>query len=208
MRVKMLRVGEVADLLGVDPQTVRRYSDSGRLPFTRNPGNQRVYDPTDVDRFLGVKSPDPVRVEALYVRVSGSTGQESSLSQQEKDLRSTSVGEVGRVYKDTGSGLSSSRRGLQALLRDAALGKFTVVRVTHKDRLARFGVEWIEQLLAKDGVSVEILSERADKSLHPEMMDDFMSLVASFAGRFYQLRSRENQTRLLQGALSRVASDG
>ncbi|BCJ84657.1 hypothetical protein [Mycolicibacterium sp. TY81] len=54
------------------------------------------------------------------------------------------------------------------------------------------------------GVSVEALHERGDKSLLEELMDDFMALLASFSGRFYQLRSRQNQQRLLEAAAIRL----
>lgn len=119
-------------------------------------------------------------------------------------LRESATGTVFRVYKDRGSGLRENRRGLDRLLDDAAAGKFTVVRVVWRDRLARFGVGWIERYLSVCGVSVEALHERGDKSLLEELMDDFMALLASFSGRFYQLRSRQNQQRLLDAAAARL----
>ncbi|BBX88891.1 hypothetical protein MBOE_05400 [Mycolicibacterium boenickei] len=49
-----------------------------------------------------------------------------------------------------------------------------------------------------------MLHERGDKSLLEELMDDFIALLASFSGRFYQLRSRQNQQRLLDAAVGRL----
>jgi predicted site-specific integrase-resolvase len=69
---------------------------------------------------------------------------------------------------------------------------------------ARFGVVWIERYLSVCGVSVEALHDRGDKSLLEELMDDFMALLASFSGRFYQLRSKRNQQRLLDAASERL----
>ncbi|MFV8160894.1 hypothetical protein ACNQVK_01955 [Mycobacterium sp. 134] len=54
-------------------------------------------------------------------------------------------------------------------------------------------------------VSVEALHERGDEYLLEELMDDFMALLASFSGRFYQLRSRLNQQRLLDAAARRLS---
>jgi predicted site-specific integrase-resolvase len=136
--------------------------------------------------------------------VSGSTGREWSLANQERMLRDSSRG---RVYRDRGSGLRESRRGLDPLLDDAAAGRFTVVRVVWRDRLARFGVAWIERYLSVCGVNVEALHDRGDKSLLEELMDDFMALLASFSGRFYQLRSRHNQRRLLDAAGQRLGDE-
>ncbi|TQC39153.1 hypothetical protein EEB14_57870 [Rhodococcus sp. WS4] len=90
------------------------------------------------------------------------------------------------------------------MLDDAAKGRFTVVRVVWRDRLARFGVAWIDRYLSQVGVTVEVLRDKGDKSLAEELMDDFMALLASFSGRLYQLRSKQNQHRLLDDAAARL----
>ncbi len=204
-----MRIGEAADYLGMSVVGVRKAAREGRLPFRRSGSGQRLFDQADLDAYLGRRAPavDAVigRVEALYCRVSGSTGAESSLANQEQMLRDTASGRVFRVYRDRGSGLRESRRGLDRLLDDAAEGRFTVVRVVWRDRLARFGVAWIERYLSVCGVSVEAVHQRGDKSLLEELMDDFMALLASFSGRFYQLRSKENQQRLLDAARKRLS---
>jgi molybdopterin-binding protein len=46
------RAGQVAALLGVSPDTVRRWADSGRLETSRTPGGQRVIDGPSLARFL------------------------------------------------------------------------------------------------------------------------------------------------------------
>ena len=58
------RPGEVADLLGVSVDTVRRLGDEGRLPVRRTSGGQRVIDGADLARFLEeqARAPEPVIV--------------------------------------------------------------------------------------------------------------------------------------------------
>lgn len=204
-----MRIGEAAGYLGMSVVGVRKAAAEGRLPCRRSASGQRLFDRADLDAYLGRPVPTDdaggrERVEALYCRVSGSTGQESSLANQEQMLRDSSSGTVFRVYRDRGSGLRESRAGLNRLLDDAAEARFTVVRVVWRDRLARFGVAWIERYLSVCGVSVEALHDRGDKSLLEELMDDFMALLASFSGRFYQLRSKRNQHRLLDAASERL----
>jgi predicted site-specific integrase-resolvase len=65
-------------------------------------------------------------------------------------------------------------------------------------------VAWIERYLSVGGVSVEALHERGDRSLLGELMDDFMAVLASFSGRFYRLRCKHNQRRLLDAAGERL----
>ncbi|MEU7703964.1 recombinase family protein [Streptomyces nodosus] len=106
------------------------------------------------------------------------------------------------------SGLRESRPGLDRLLKRAAAGEFTHVRVTHRDRLARFGAAWLIEVLAHRGVAVEVLHARGTAGGMEELLDDFMSLVATFAGRMYGLRSREARRRLLAEAGERMGASG
>lgn len=48
----VIRLGEAAEILGVSPDTVRRWSDRGLLPFRRSAGGQRLVERADVTRLL------------------------------------------------------------------------------------------------------------------------------------------------------------
>ena len=118
------------------------------------------------------------------------------LAAQEEELRATSSGEVVKVVKDRGSGLRENRPGLNRLLAMVSDGSVSVVRVTHEDRLARFGVGWLKRLFAVYGVNVEVLHPKKSGG-RDELLEDFVSLVTTFAGRWYGMRSAEARKRLL-----------
>jgi putative resolvase len=202
----LLRLAAAAERIGVHPVTLRRWADAGKVPFrwvgVGRP--ERRFDPDDLDTVSGAEAPKPPRAEALYVRVSGSTGQESSLAAQEAELRATASGPVVAVFRDRASGLRERRPGLDRLLAAATAGEFTVLRVTHADRLARFGVRWLELLLARDRVRVEVLHPKGATGGMNELLEDFMSLVATFAGRMYGIRSAQARTRLLAAVQERL----
>ena len=53
------KVGQVADLLGVSTDTVRRWADGGRLRMQRRSGGERLIDGADLARFLTETAPHP-----------------------------------------------------------------------------------------------------------------------------------------------------
>lgn len=192
----MLRLAKAAKRLGVHPMTLRQWAIDGKIPFAWV-GRERRFSSIDVENMKrGGPAADRLRREVLYVRVSGSTGQETSLEAQEAELRATAFGEHVVVVRDRGSGLQENRPGLNRVLRLVADGSVTVVRVTHEDRLARFGIGWLRQLFAVYGVQVEVLHPKKLGG-RDELLEDFVSLVTTFAGRLYGMRSAENRRRLL-----------
>ncbi|MFE5588476.1 IS607 family transposase [Kitasatospora sp. NPDC056531] len=194
--MELLRLSKAAKCLGVHPVTLRLWADSGKIPVTWV-GRERRFSSVDVEAMkVTAGGGDRIRLEGLYVRVSGSTGQESSLEAQETELRTTATGKVVRVFKDRASGLREERPGLNKLLAAVADGSVTVVRATHEDRLARFGVGWLKRLFAAHGATVEILHPKKTGG-RQELLEDFISLVTTFAGRLYGMRSADARRRLL-----------
>ena len=105
--------------MGVRPVTPRRWADEGRAAV-RWVGRERRFDSTDLDVLIGQADQERPRREALYVRVPGTTGQESSLVAREAQPRATATAEVVAVFKDEASGPWEHRPGLDRLLKAAA----------------------------------------------------------------------------------------
>jgi len=78
------RPGQVAELLGVSVDTVRRWADAGRLRTRRTKGGQRLIDGADLARFL-CEAPAADQAEAVVAR----------------SARNRFPGIVTRVVKDT-----------------------------------------------------------------------------------------------------------
>lgn len=202
----MLRIGPAAKYIGVHPLTLRHWANDKKIPVFWL-GRERRFNQSDLDLLAGKNIPVAVRQAVGYTRVSGGTGQETSLVAQEEEIRQVSGDHFVRAYKDKASGLKEHRPGLDKLLHDAKDGQFNVVVVTHQDRLARFGASWIIHILHLYGVEVEILHDKRSVGGMEELLEDFMSLVATFAGRMYGIRGKEAKTRVLRQALSRVEGE-
>jgi putative resolvase len=139
-----------------------------------------------------------LRREIAYVRVPGSPGQESSLAGQEEELRVMSAGVAVKAVKDRGSGLRE-RAWLEPGAGMAGDGAVTVVRVRHEDRLARFRCR-----LAQAPVRRVWLHPRSPAPGKPggrmNSLEDFVSLVITFAGGLCGMRLAGARKRLLAGA--------
>jgi molybdopterin-binding protein len=67
--VSAFHISEAAELLGVSPDTVRRWADAGRLPATRDEHGHRAIEAADLAGFARSLAAEPdERVEASSAR--------------------------------------------------------------------------------------------------------------------------------------------
>jgi len=78
--------------------------------------------------------------------------------------------------------LKEDREGLKKLMELAKRRQIDAV-VAHKDRLTRFGFEYLVELFKAYGVNV--VASQDDKDHMQELMEDFVEIVKSFASRIY-----------------------
>ncbi len=90
---------------------------------------------------------------------------------------------IDRTVTEIGSGLNGRRTELRKLLSDSTVS--TIV-VEHRDRLARFGVEYLEAALAAHGRTVVVLD---DAELPDDLARDLTEVLTSICARLYGRRS-------------------
>lgn len=199
---EFLRASEAADMLRVTPQTIRKYHKQGKIKGYPTPGGQTVYKTSEIrEQMQDAPTNNTPQASAHYCRASD--GNKARLATQEEQL-AEKYGEPDYLIKDRASGLNEKRNGLWRMIELAKQGKITTIRVTQKDRLTRFGYLYLEELFAAYGVEIVVAFAKEDKSLAEELMQDFMSLIASFAGKFYRLRGYEQQKELLATAAENI----
>ena len=127
----------------------------------------------------------------VYARVSSSENK-SNLDSQADRLTAYCAAkgyQVAKVVKEIGSGINDNRQKLTELLNDETI---TLIVVEHKDRLARFGFNYIEVLLGKQGRKVEVINLAQDGK--EDLMQDLISIIYSFSARMYGLRRAKRKT--------------
>jgi len=196
---KLYRIKEVAEILGVHPKTVQRWAREGKIKVIYTVGGRRRIPESELKKLLGeqVERLDEVRDVRviLYARVS-SYDQEKhgDLDRQLELLRNIARKKGYKIVaeiKDRASGLKEDRKGLEKIFDLAEKRLIDKVLVTYPDRLARFGLKYIERHLNFCGVSIEYVKPREQKEPRGELIEDLISIIVSFAGRLYGMRSRK-----------------
>ena len=207
MAKRWFKAGEAADYLGVSYHTLRGYVARGELEYRTTPGGQKIYAQTHLDTFLGKELPDEDQNKSVVFYVRDSKGNQARLDRQRERLE-IAYGTPIRYYQDKASGLNEKRPGLKQMMSDARKGKFNTVAVTAKDRLTRFGFSYLEEFFADHCVNIVVLDdEKQNKDIYDELLQDFMSLVASFSGKFYRLRSLKHEKMLLDLAQEELSKN-
>ena len=199
----MYRLTQTARLLGFHPNTIRSWADEGRIQCVRlGERQERRFPASEIRRLRGEQNENSC---ILYARVSGHR-QRDELARQMETLRAWGLEHQNAVkiveLEDVGSGLNAQRKGLQRLFTLVQQRQVRTVVVTSKDRLTRFGLEYIETLCNSYGVEIVALHDDKDQSPERELVDDFTAIVTSFARRLYGKRSAKAQE--LVGCVERV----
>ena len=136
----------------------------------------------------------PVAVEpkvAIYARVSSSENKSNLKSQAERlENYARALGwEVVSVTSEIGSGVNDKRKKLEQLLKQK---DWNILVVEHKDRLTRFGFNYIETLVELSGKRIEVVNVADDDKA--DLMQDLVAIIYSFSARMYGLRRAKRKT--------------
>lgn len=193
------RAGEVAKLLGVTTNTLRYYAEQGKIRTVRSEGGHRLVTREDLIEFLDKRGmlfddSQQEKRDVIYARVS-SYDQKKDLDRQALYIVEHVNGlQKPLVLKEIGSGLNDKREQLQKLIGMVMNDEVNSVYITYKDRLTRFGFNYLAEIFSMKQVDIVVLNDdKEDKNIEQELVDDMMSLIASFSDRLYGLRSGKNR---------------
>ena len=86
--------------------------------------------------------------------------------------------------------MKEDRNGLRKLIEMAKRREIQAVVVAYRDRLTRFGFEYLKTLFNTLGVDVYVAFQEEPKNYAQELVEDFVETVTSFASRIYGKRSK------------------
>lgn len=177
-----------AEKRGISYQTAWRWFKSGKFP----PGVTMEQMPTGTVIVTELSSPtalSPGMTVALYARAS-SSDQKNDLDAQLGRLATYANAHKWTVVEsvtEVGSGLNGRRSKLIKIL---ASPNVSAIVVEHRDRLMRFGSEYVEAALTAQGRKLIVIDPSEVKD---DLVQDMIEVLTSFCARLYGRRSAKNK---------------
>ena len=175
-----MKLSEWAARNGVHYQTAWAWAKEGRMPV---PVRQTPSGTWLVDE----PAPETSGRVVAYCRIS-SAEQKPDLDRQVARVVQGATGlglPVAEVVTEAGSGLNGRRRKLHRLLSDP---QAAVIVVEHRDRLAPFGVEHLEAVLAASGRRLVVL-DPTETATADDLVRDITEVLTSMCARLYGRRA-------------------
>lgn len=186
-----VKLSEYARRNSISYHTAWRHFRDGKIPSARQlPTGTVVVDDEQTEA---------AEYTVIYARVSSSENRDNLDAQANRLVRFCEARGwvVNEVVKECASGLNDQRPKLSKILSSR---KATMVVVEHKDRLTRFGFNYIKLLYPE--CEFVVVNEAEDQQ---DLFEDFTSLVTSFCARIY---GRRRSRRVTERVIAAVQEDG
>ena len=194
-----MKLSEYARRIGVKRHTAYRWFKRGEIPNAVQLPSGTIYVP---DEIFDAELKPEVGKTVVYARVSSSEQRKTNLETQAERLTQFAIANgwvVDQVIKEVGSGLNDERKKLvELLLSDELIAR---VIVEHKDRLTRFGFNYLEILAKKQGFEIIVVNPTATDQ--EDLMQDFASIITSFCARLYSRRRAKRKTEAIIETLNK-----
>lgn len=181
--VMRMKLSEWAKRNGISYKTAWRWIKQGRFPVP--------YEQTPSGTILVRDTHDEDGIVAIYARVS-SSDQKGDLDRQIARLLEYANRQgwaVAQTVDEVGSGLNGHRPKLLKLLADP---RVKTIVVEHRDRLMRFGFEYVEAALRAQGRRIAVVDSGEVKD---DLVQDMIEVLTSFCARLYGRRSAKNKAK-------------
>ena len=99
---------------------------------------------------------------------------------------------INKIFKEVASGMNDNRVQFWNMMNSNP----TTIIIENKDRLTRFGFNYIERLSQK--LNIEIIVMNPNQSDETDLIKDLVSIITSFCCRLYGLRRGYNKAKLIK----------
>ena len=188
----MRKLSDYAKQHGVTYRTAYNHFKRGLITRAYQLPSSTIVIPDDAEQAVLSKTEHTV----TYARVSSSENKDNldRQSQRLRDFCSAKGWTITENIQEIGSGVNDNRKKLCRILKQ---GETTRLVVEHKDRLTRFGFNYLKMMCDKIGCEIVVINESAEEK--EDLIGDFASIITSFCARLYgQRRSKRRTERLIR----------
>jgi putative resolvase len=182
--------GRAAKMLGISVRTLQQWDRDGKLVAFRSPTGRRYYTDEQIRQYRSETKQPINQLAVIYTRVS-SQAQKPDLKDQKARLEEFCSARglaIDERIEEIGGGLNFKRPKLLKLFDRIIAGEVNCLVVAHKDRLARFGFDFLAHLCRHHNCELLVMNT---ESLSPEreMVEDLMAITQCFSARLDGLRN-------------------
>lgn len=192
------KTGELAKMIGKQTRTVQSYCIKGDINSIIIPSGKRIISRDEVIKYLRSSNllyEDDNKIDLIYARVS--TNEQKNRGDLDRQIDYIIREIIAKnpknlkVFSEVGSGLNDNRKELKKLLDMVMNDEIDRIFILYKDRLTRFGFNYLEQICNKFGTKIIVISEEIqEKSIQEELAEDIISIIHSFSGKLYGMRNK------------------
>lgn len=192
------KTGELAKMIGKQTRTVQSYCIRGDINSIIIPSGKRIISRDEVIKYLksaNLLYEDDNKIDLIYARVSTNKQKNSGdLDRQIEYITREIITKNPKnlkIFSEVGSGLNDNRKELKKLLDMVMNDEVDRIFILYKDRLTRFGFNYLEQVCNKYGTKIIVISEEIqEKAIQEELAEDIISIIHSFSGKLYGMRNK------------------
>lgn len=195
--MKYIKLSKLCYELQVTKATIYNWQKQGKLKLIKPYDSKLNYVTEDTyNELLNITKTKRNDKVIIYCRVSSSANVANLETQKIRVLNYCNAKgyKVHDIICEVGSGINDNRNKLTKLLSNI---DFSLLVVEHKDRLTRFGFNYIKLLFQYANKEIEVINN-VDTD-EDDLVQDFVSIITSYCARIYgKRRSKRKTEKLIQ----------
>jgi len=186
--MKIYKITKASEYLGVSINTLKTLANTEKIKSFKTSGGHRRFRQDDLVAYMGVEKEKQEKLTVIYARCS-TAKQKENLERQKDRLRkhAENKGYKFILIDEIASGINEKRKGLHKLIKLCFEEKVERILIEYKDRLARFGYEYLDAIFKNLEIIVEVV-EKKEKKCEEELSEDIMKILTCYSARFYSAR--------------------
>lgn len=196
---KLITIKKAAEFLSVSDETLRNWEKNEKINPVYTVGGHRRYKVEDIEKMAGKELEIPKETNRCVIYARVSTSDQKSHGDLERQIGRLSTEAINRKYSiisvlsEVASGMNDKRIKLNKMMQMAINKEIDIILIEHKDRLTRFMYEFLVVFFNSYNVKIIHTTETLGVSFEQELVEDILSLMASFSAKIYSKRAKENR---------------